>query len=534
MKRIPSVTRLRRFWRDQRGVSSIFLAIFIVVFVELAGLTIDFGHAFFVQRALQAQVDAAALAGGYNIPPNTAVSGCSNGCGIATANSYSGLSGDKNAASNITATMVSGYPVLKCLTSTGVLCVGTELTGGANAIQVKEQSVVPTYFTGIIGIHSLTVTALATAGAKGGNGQALNVMIVLDTTASMNDSDNGCGLGNSTREKCALAGVQALLQGLNPQLDYVGLMVFPGLNSSPSSNSACNSPQSSGISPYNTSPAYQIVGLSGSNNFKSSSSTQTLNTNSTIVQATGGGNCSGVSAIGGVGTYYADAIKAAQTALTAFASPHTQNVIVFLSDGDAGSSDIQVNFKATIASTTSKAGVTTTTMTVNSVTAGTGSLSVGQTIAGSGVTAGTTITALGTGTGGAGTYTLSTASTVTKSTNMTAANNVTFNGTSYTQNLDQCAQAVSAADAAAAAGTWIYSIAYGGSTSSSSTCNTDTPAISSCTTMQGIASDVSKFYSDDNGGSYCPNATQISNLVTLFQNISTNLTMPRLLPDNTT
>ncbi|ENN86064.1 hypothetical protein RHSP_31951 [Rhizobium freirei PRF 81] len=51
-----------------------------------------------------------------------------------------------------------------------------------------------------------------------------------------------------------------------------------------------------------------------------------------------------------------------------------------------------------------------TTLTVSAVSAGT--LQVGQTIAGAGVTGGTTITALGTGVGGAGTYTVSASQTV--------------------------------------------------------------------------------------------------------------------------
>lgn len=57
--------------------------------------------------------------------------------------------------------------------------------------------------------------------------------------------------------------------------------------------------------------------------------------------------------------------------------------------------------------------ITTTTLTVTAVASGT--LQVGQTVSGTGVTAGTTITALGTGTGGAGTYTVSTSQTVASS-----------------------------------------------------------------------------------------------------------------------
>lgn len=60
------------------------------------------------------------------------------------------------------------------------------------------------------------------------------------------------------------------------------------------------------------------------------------------------------------------------------------------------------------------ASITGTTMTVTAVSSGT--LSVGQTLSGSGVTAGTKITAFGTGTGGTGTYTVSASQTVASTT----------------------------------------------------------------------------------------------------------------------
>jgi Flp pilus assembly protein TadG len=521
-------TLIHAFGRDQRGATAAIVALLSVAMVGLSGLVIDFGHVYAVQRSLQASADAAALAGGYDIPTGTA---------IATANSYSAQAGDKNAASDVAVAMVSGYPKLNCYSTTGITCVKTAETSssGANGIQVKEQAVVPTYFTRIAGISSVTVTAIATAGAKGGNGQALNVMIVLDTTASMSSNkDPNCGLGsNATRESCALAGVRALLSGLNPSLDYAGLMVFPGLASASdaSYDYTCGKTlPTSDIAAYSNSPVYSVVGLNGSNDFKTSNSSNTLNSSSNIVLAANGGGCSsGVTAPGGVGTYYAGALIQAQAALNSFAAPHTQNVIVFLSDGDAGSNKVQTDFTGYISGTT---------MTVSSITAAEGSLSVGQSITGSGVTAGTVIAALGTGNGGNGIYTVNHSQTVgskTKASALTAANVLTLNGKSFVQNTNQCAQAVAAAQAAAAAGTWVYSVAYGGSTAATpSTCVTDSPAISSCTTMQNIASDASKFYSDGNNGVDCPGGNTIENLVSLFGALSQDLTLPRLLPDNTT
>ncbi len=115
--------------------------------------------------------------------------------------------------------------------------------------------------------------------------------------------------------------------------------------------------------------------------------------------------------------------------------------------------------------------------------------------------------------------------------------------TGQAYNLNQCAAAVLAAQAAAAKGTWVYSIAYGSDTSSSTSCSTDQPstanptgvAISACHTMKGIASDSTKFYSDDSGGTgTCAASSSYSDLVSLFSNLSSSLQAPRLLPDNTT
>jgi hypothetical protein len=50
----------------------------------------------------------------------------------------------------------------------------------------------------------------------------------------------------------------------------------------------------------------------------------------------GGSGCSaGVTAQGGVGTYFADAVTAAKTYLTDNARPGVQKIIILLSDGDA-------------------------------------------------------------------------------------------------------------------------------------------------------------------------------------------------------
>jgi len=101
----------------------------------------------------------------------------------------------------------------------------------------------------------------------------------------------------------------------------------------------------------------------------------------------------------------------------------SETVITALGTGTGGIGTYTINLSQSVASrqmnsTTVGALVTGsisgTTLTVSAVTSGT--LYVGQTIQGTGVTALTIITALGTGTGGAGTYTVSTSQTVSSTT----------------------------------------------------------------------------------------------------------------------
>jgi hypothetical protein len=427
---------------DRRGVTAPMIAVALVVIVGIMGFVTDLGHAFVVQRSLQASADAAALAGAKDI--NCCSSAPTQA--LTTATKYSAVAGQLNAQSNITATMAGGYPKLLCLTSTGISCTGSS---AANAIQVRQQATVPMLFAQVLGIKTMTVSATSTAGLAGGIPQPLNVMIVLDTTGSMDQRDSSCSIKGATKEACALAGIRVLLNALSPTADQIGLMVFPGLtNSSQAAADICGS-GSPKVAPYNASPApvYQIVGFNS--NYRTSNGATTLNSASPLVQAAqGSSSCQGIQATGGVGTYYADAINAAQTALlNANGQANAQNVIIFLSDGDADASTAP----------TSKAR-------------------------------------------------------------------------------NQCHEGIAAAHAATAAGTWVYSIAYAADTSSSTSCSTDSPRISACATMQQIASDSTKFFSDTQGSSNgCASGAQsVAELVSVFKSISYSLVPPRLLLNTTT
>jgi hypothetical protein len=106
----------------------------------------------------------------------------------------------------------------------------------------------------------------------------------------------------------------------------------------------------------------------------------------------------------------------------------------------------------------------------------------------------------------------------------------------YPSWINECHQAITAAKAATAAGTRVYAVAYG---AESSGCGTDSPAITPCSTMEGIASATQYFFSDytqsGGTGSPCVSAAQpTTNLNQIFTEIEMDFTFARLIPDGTT
>lgn len=439
---------IHRMRTDKRGVVAIIVGLGLTAFAGMAGLVTQETIIYRTQSALQSSANIAALAGAQSInnPSGTA---------ITTATSYSAATGGSNAISGQTVTFVSGYPQLKCLTSTGVSCSGTD---AANAIVVKQQATVPLIFGKLFGKSTLTLTATATAG--GSTGTALDVMLIVDTTASMNTSDTKCSISGATRVTCAEAGARTLLLGnptaspatfgFAPSTTHVGVMVFPGLTTAAQAayDYDCATSPVPAVAKYNASPAptYQIIPLSS--DYKTSDKATSLNTSSNLVRAFGGGasGCTqALDAVGGVATYYADVVTAAQTALTTSGRSGVQKVIILLTDGDA---------------------------------------------------------------------------------------NAVSPNVSGTQTPNECHHAITAAAAVTAAGTWVYTLAYGSATSSS--CSTDSPTISACSTLQQMASTPKMFFSDDANGCTSPSNPSNANLVALFTAIGASFSTPRLLANSTT
>ena len=193
----------------------------------------------------------------------------------------------------------------------------------------------------------------------------------------------------------------------------------------------------------------------------------------------------------------------------------------------------------------------------------TGTPQTGMTVTGSGVPANTTVTSVSGTTviisqqasvANGTTITFSgnnvaTGDTITFSKDVASGDSISFGGVGCGDTIafgsnNQCHEAITAAQDAANASTWVYSIAYGSYTqlspNSNSCSDIETPAISSCTTMQDIANspgvipDLSKFYSDPmNVSPACtsPDNPNTTDITAIFSNLGFGYTS--LLPNNT-
>jgi Flp pilus assembly protein TadG len=390
--------------RAEQGQVLPMTALMLAILIGFAGLVIDIGRVWIAQRQLQNAVDAAAAVAGEDMPNsvtayNAAVtfSGFNTGptIGKNKLTGY-GVSSASNASPSQWAVTFS------CVTNrTGngsISSCGTDTSGdnckppGAqppqpagtttcNAVTVSETATVRTTFAHLF-IPNFTVTASATASARGGISHPLDVEIILDTTDSMTDpcTSTVTGIPSGKQEKidCAKQGVQALLQGLWPCTptpsqstpcgpatanpsgelganvahpeDEVGLLAFPALSSTNSRPDEidCKNDNFSVTyppPPFGNQPGYDIVDLSS--DYRPSVANTTLNwTTSNLVEAVDWGQCPGsvypggdyygLKTIGGQGSYLAGAIADAQYILDQAqkSRPGVSSAIIVLSDGE--------------------------------------------------------------------------------------------------------------------------------------------------------------------------------------------------------
>jgi Flp pilus assembly protein TadG len=465
MKR-NSESFVRRARKDQRGQMLILAAASLVALLGFAGLAIDVGRLYYSRNLLQASTDAAALAGAQKLPDTAAT---------AAAIAFSGVLGSNNARSNLpNVTMASGYPRLKCspiLTGWGVICVAP---ANANAIQVKQQVPVATTFMRVFGISSVTLTATATAAMRGSARSPYNVAIVMDTTASM----------DGTRIRNAMNGAQVLLKSLSP---------------CPASASSCGSVTMNGSGGNVANPVDRVA-------------LYAYPPVTTATVANDYNNCSGSPTT----APYA----------TPLPSTSTSQIVNFSSDYRTSDTAVSLSSSSNLVKAvgaTSSTGCLEAKGGFGTYYAQAIDLAQRDLVSAGLPNTQNVIIVLSDGDGNATCDTSS--GGICKSGDMPGAS--TTSGT-YMSTKNECHQAVTMAQAATAAGTRVYTIAYGASNSG---CSTDTsPYNNPCYTLQQMASKDSTFFKDSSS-SCSAGARPTTDLNTIFTQIAGDLTVSRLIPD---
>lgn len=522
------------FLKDEQGQVLPWMALLMVVFFGAAGLTIDLGRGWVAYRQLQAAADAAALAGVNAMSKGTStISSVQNAVcqfsanGSATNNCTMITTGTGGTTTTITKAGINGAAGLYTVSTTAKMsCVGVGVKGyvtttcnaantGYNVIQVVESTTIPAFFIeelrafGINTGNSLTMNATSTA-TLNGSMAPLDVAILVDTTASMGSNDSTkCGGTVSysvTKVQCAYLGVQTLLAKLprcaevDPttgncvSYNKVALFTFPNVvASSVSSLTQCTGsgsgqptivpytwPSPSSWTGYNgytaptgTSGTYQVTTFSTDyyGSFNSSSQQNNLSTSSGIVIATGGTSSSRCT---GIQTPGGDGTYYAG------AINQAQEALMTAASG-TDSKKIMIIMSDGDADS-SKICQTWSTSNPTQCTAYVGN-----------------------------------------------------HGTSYGSSIDQCQQAIAAAQNASSLGTTVYTIAYQSPTGGCGSDSSGSQAgLSACTTMKymstGWPADPSHFFSDGSAASSC--GVGGYTLPAIFSQIEASFGAGRLIPNS--
>jgi len=474
----------------ERGQAIVMVPLLLALLLAVAALAIDMGNLYWSYQEIQSATQAAALAGGQAIVTNNNA--------VTAAQYYSGApSSLYNYYPNLNqVSPVTVIPTMGCINPTtypnyGLPPCATYGPNTGNSIKVTETAVVSTFFARIFGVPTIPISATAVASATGGAAGSWNVAIIVDTTPSMGTADTNCGLtGNVTRLQCALNGIQVLLKILAPcpvgqtcsstnASDRVALFTFPNVTvGTVQDDYTCTKGKS-------TNPTAVVYSFPSTT--ATSYSPPTSPTTTPTYQVTGYLND------------YQGTTPATPPALSG-----GSEIVESVGAGSCAGMGIP-NLEYTY-----YAGV---------IYAAQASLVSEQ--------------ALNPGSQNAMILLSDGDATATK-VNMDST--ATNSGT-YPSYVDECGQAVTAAQAAAAAGTRVYSVAYG---SASSGCVYDTSGFSKgitpCQTMEGIAGGAGStyFYSDYNQSgtlSTCQSASQhVTSLNDIFLSIGESLTGSRLVP----
>ncbi len=521
-----------RLLREQRGQALPIMTFMMITLLGMGALSIDFGRAFVSYRQLQSSTDAAALAGAQQLPNTT------NATSVAT--NFSAGSGDDNAYNWMKSVSVTASAYCSSTAQGwGLPCVGST---GVNVLKVTESYSVPTYFARLFGINSIPIAATASAAMNGS--APWNIVVIVDTTDSMNTVDSSSECSSQTRIACALQGVQAFLLDSN---------LYPCAATSGCGGSDTQTAETA-IPAYGNYPnplnrvalfTFPVLETNGTNPIDDDFNCS--GTNPTISPKTSTSQYGGYQYPKTSDTSYAP--PASGILLNPTPSPtSTQGaynasyqVVGFSTDYKTSNSATTLNPSSYIVDAVGgKSGCT-----AMGAPGGLGTYYAGVIYAAQAALVAEqksypgSLNAIVLVSDGDATSACTEMGATSTSCTSPAPNGATSGGT-YPSWVDECSQAITAAQAAATAGTRVYTVAYGAETSG---CTTDTSGtysgITPCQTLKDMASSSAYFFSDyDQSGSgidsSCVGTGSLdTSLSTIFQEIASSLSNARLIPSGT-
>lgn len=492
--------------RDEQGQVLVWVALGMVLFLSASAFALDLGHAYLVRKQLQSSADAAALAAAWHLTDGTYSTVALTYGSTGTLNNYDqGYTVDTPTITGKCSTTIKGW---------GIDCNAGSTPPVYNMVTVQEVAHVPTFFAGVMGFKTLTVSATSAA-SKGARPTPYNIAVVFDLTTSMTFTDPVCG---KTQLACGEGALQVLLKDLDPAQDYVGLFIFPAFkDGTQSKETGCSStgrvtaekyvfPSTSGSTvdtptlSNGDKGTYELVPFTNGylNSYGGS-----LNTSNALTIAAGKGSCTGMVADNGNDfTYFAASIYQAHEALLAeqatraTAGVTSKNAMIILSDGNASARN------------------TSTWQDSACLTGKSGS---------------------------------SCSSGITSSTGVNPSDTT---GT-YPSLVGMCGQAVDAASSfndLTTGDTEVFSVAYGSNNGTDKSMTADPPEgvcqsdisagkhpnINPCTTMKDMASSSADFFADGNSvTSGCTSSNSSTDLTAIAAAIVSKLTETRLIPPDT-
>ncbi len=227
---------IQRIHRKERGQVMVLFILFSTLLFLAALMAIDLGTYVYELQQLEVAVDAAALAGGLELP-ESGINARNKALEYIALNdpdvdpddvstTFRCLVGDRDGNGLPDPVDLPGVcdPGIGALFSCdGGLCISTCAFLGSNRcnmLVVQASKEVPLFFTNVLGLPPIYITASRNGACKGFCGNApntpLDVIIVIDRSGSMSSLD----LAD------AKAGARAVLEIFDPQYQHVGLAVL--------------------------------------------------------------------------------------------------------------------------------------------------------------------------------------------------------------------------------------------------------------------------------------------------------------------